>query len=177
MKKGFFMILGALTFASATYAKPITLQAVSDFPTLGKGEAPFYKDTRSRALAINVGNPNFRDKWAQAETTFTEIAGTYTITITTLTETDGESIYRLLVNGVEAGTFQNPESQKDYIPIQHTWAGIHLEPGTILSVESKAHTNGKIPERGGTAWARGRWRSLTITLANQPVVAGIDQAQ
>lgn len=159
-----FLVAG-ITIASQ--AKPLTLNATVDFPDLSSGEAPYYKDGRHRALAINAGNRSLRDKWAKAETTFDGANGIYDITITTLTELDGESTYRLLVNGVEAGSFTNPASQKDYDPACHTWPGITIAKGDKLAVESKPHTNGKIPERGGTAWARGRWRDLRLAPSKQ----------
>ncbi|MBU3020414.1 hypothetical protein [Aestuariibacter sp. A3R04] len=37
-----------------------------------------------------------------------------------------------------------------------------LKPGDIIAVLSKAVTNGKIPEKGGTAYSRGRWRGLVL---------------
>lgn len=167
MKNTLITTLAMLCIAGGIHAKPITLQAVSDFPTIGKGEAPFYKDTRTRALAINAANRSLRDKWADAEVKFSGNSGKFDITITTLAEIDGESTYRLLVNGQEAGSFQNPETKKDYACTKHTWSGIALKTGDKITISAKAHTNGKIPERGGTAWARGRWRSLELASASE----------
>ena len=125
-------LLASIMMPLADYAKPIQLQAVSDFPNLGTPEVSFYKDTRTRSLAINAGNRNLRGKWARAEATFAGDSGTYDITITTLVETDGESSYRLVINGVEAGSFKNPESKKDYAPVQHTWSGITIPAGAKI---------------------------------------------
>ena len=78
---------------------------------------------------------------------------------------DGECSYRLLINGNVAGTFTNPETTEDYKSVAHVWPGIQVKQGDRVAVESKAVTNGKIPERAGTAWARGRWRCLEFVPA------------
>ena len=159
------MLLASASMLSAI-AKPIHLQATADFLSIEHADTSFYKDTRTRSLAINAANRRLRDKWARAETRFTGETGTYDITITTLLEIDGESMYRLLINGVEAGTYQNPESSEDGVPSQHTWPDITVPAGASITVEAKTHTNGKIPERSGTAWSRAHWRSLTLCTAD-----------
>lgn len=136
--------------------------STTDFPTLGNKEVEYYRDTKHRALAINAANPRYRNKWAHAETIFAGESGDYDITIMTLTERDGESSYRLLINGVEVGTFINPESKRSYQPASHTWPKVRVPRGASVAIESIAHTNGKIQARVGTAWSRGRWRSLTF---------------
>ena len=79
-----------------------------------------------------------------------------------LTETDGESRYRVFIDGELLKEFQNPETGKDYEPHVESLGVVDLEVGTVIRVECKPETNGKIPEGDGTAWSRGRWTKLTV---------------
>jgi len=124
---------------------------------------PFYRDAKRRALAINAANRGLRNKWARAETIFNGTSGTYDATITTLLEKDGESSYRLIINNHVIENFTNPEASRDYEPMVHTWANVSLKTGDIIAIEARTHTNGKIQERVGSAWSRGRWRGLTLS--------------
>ncbi len=145
-----------------------TYAATDDFPTINSGAVTYYKDTARTSLAIDASILANRDKFARAVRSFDGVAGTYAVRITTLVEEDGESTYRLLVNGSVAATYQNPGigagSPLDLTPTNHLWSGITLQPGDQIAVESNTHTNGLIPENGGTAWARGRWQSLELYL-------------
>ena len=138
--------------------------ATSDFANITAGAVPYYKDNNNNALAIDASNVNFRNKFAQAETTFGGENGTYSVKIITLTEEDGESTYRLHVNGSIVKTYKNPHigagSSKDMGANTHTWTGVTLKNGDKISISSNTHTNGEIAEGSGTAWSRGRWRSV-----------------
>ncbi|MBD3314443.1 MAG: hypothetical protein GF344_01540, partial [Chitinivibrionales bacterium] len=134
-----------------------------DFTTIEvSGFIPYYRDNSNDALAVDASNVNYRDKFAAAQHTFSGTAGTYDITITTLTEIDGESTYRLIVDGSTIGEHQNPTTESDYAPSTHTWENVSLANGDIIQVESNTHTNGEVPEGDGTAWSRGRWRQIEI---------------
>lgn len=140
----------------------ITLNGINDFNNLAvSGFAPAYEDGARGAIAVN--SVQHGDAWAAARTTFTGVTGTYDITLTTLTEIDGESNYRMLVNGNLVGTFQNPVSATDYAPATKKWTSIMVNNGDQIQVEFQAHTNGTIPEGDGTAYARGRWTDLAFT--------------
>lgn len=155
---------------SATESAPASIiyHARKDFPDTEGGTLPFYKDKRNDALAIAANNVAHRKGYARASRTFEGTSGTYDLTLTTLTEEDGESIYRLLIDGKAVATYQNPSvynppnSPLDLQPHTHTWPGISIPQGATIGIESNAATNGHIPEDGGTAWARGRWRQLEI---------------
>ncbi|MGJ8696582.1 MAG: hypothetical protein ACSHYF_09710 [Verrucomicrobiaceae bacterium] len=140
--------------------------ARTDFPSIDGGDVPYYKDNGNGALAIAANVVANRTGFARASRTFEGVSGTYDVTITTMTEEDGESEYRLLVNGVQVATYTNPfvfdppESPLDLQPNTHTWTGITIPGGATIAVESNADTNGEIPEEGGTAWARGRWSQI-----------------
>ncbi len=177
MKKLLLPILIAsapLTWAASFNADPVSakpkggivLDATEDFSVLDAGDAPYYVDTRNDALGIDARLLEYRNLFAQAQHTYQGKSGEFDVTITPLTEEDGEPIYRLKVNGKIVGTYQSSYigkgSEKDLTPEYHTWKAIQLNKGDVVSVESAADTNGEIPEHGGTAWARGRWQSLTL---------------
>jgi hypothetical protein len=141
---------------------PLVLWATTNFPNINAGAVPAYKDNARNALAIDAANESYRGQFAAAVTTFAGTAGTYNLTLTTLTETDGECTYRVLINGLQQGTFTNPRSGVDYQEVNHTISNITVAAGATIRVEFNTHSNGLIPEGGGFAWARGRWRKLVL---------------
>jgi hypothetical protein len=152
-----------------------TFNARNDFSGLDSGQVDYYTDIGNDALAINAAIVANRDGFARASHSFTGQSGVYPVRITTLTEEDGESAYRLLVNGRVVGTYQNPRigsgSVLDLQPNHYVWNDIVLNAGDTISIESNADTNGEIPEGDGTAWARGRWRTLELFAGVGPVAA------
>lgn len=138
------------------------LSAVRDFRSLTvDGFAPYYVDDKRNALAIDAAV--HKDKFASSEATFRGDAGTYDLTITTLTEKDGESTYRLIVDGNVIGTYQNPPASPNYRETTHTWPGVKLRDGARLQIESNTHSNRQVPEGDGFGYARGRWTQLVVT--------------
>ncbi len=141
----------------------LLLRSPVDFVFEGQSEVPYYHHEVEHTLAINAGNPEFRNRFARA--TYT-VKGrnpvVYDMTLVTLVETDGECDYRVWVNDRMVGEFKNPESDVDYAEVYFKMEAVELKPGDVIAVESNAVTNGKIPERGGTAFARGRWRGLVL---------------
>lgn len=152
-----------------TLSKPSdisVLSAIADFEFAVSGEfVPGYKDKARRAMAIDASK--YQDKFAAAETKFQREAGHYDLVLTTLTETDGESSYRLLISGKKVGEVRNPAAGNDYEPVAHRFEAVKLKPGDTLRVEFNAASNGKIPEGEGYAFSRGRWRSLIIGSVNK----------
>ncbi|WP_419194563.1 DUF5060 domain-containing protein [Novipirellula herctigrandis] len=137
------------------------LTAMTDFKFVVSGDfVPGYKDENQRAMAINAAK--YQAKFAAAESKFQDAAGTYDLVLTTLTETDGESSYRLLVAGKKLGEVQNPATGHDYEAVTHRFNGVELKPGDTIRVEFNSASNGKIPEGDGFAFSRGRWRSVAI---------------
>lgn len=99
----------------------------------------------------------------QSETVYNGRDGTFTVVVTALTETDGESMYKLFVNGNEIGSAQqNPVSASDYDPVEHFWDSVVLKKGDTIQVWFNSVSNGKISEGNGFAYSRGRWTTLTI---------------
>ncbi len=157
-------------YTTGVYAAPnshtLWLHATTDFPDYENGEAPFYKDLRRGVMAINAANRDFQEKWATAKTTSPFDSGIYDLTITTMVEMDGEPTYRVLINDEIIGHFTNPETTQNYKIVSHTWPRVQINQGDTLTVEARAHTNGRFSARIGTTWARGCWRSLALTPSN-----------
>lgn len=144
----------------------LKFKAITDF-NKSKVERfkPAYHDKRKDVLAINAGR--FKGEFAAATMKFSEATGSYNIKINTLAELDGESKYRIAINGKQLKkVFKNPrifgKGKPDYTPASHIWKNIFLKKGDEIRVEFSSETNGKIPEGNITAYSRGRWASLEI---------------
>ncbi|MBK1875926.1 hypothetical protein [Pelagicoccus mobilis] len=132
--------------------------SVSD-PELGE----VYVDKWRNVLAVDATKLELRKIFSGAALTFEGKSGVYDVQIKTMTEIDGESVYRFYLNGERVGhNYKNPASDIDYSPSYFTWEGVSIKKGDTIRIDSKPDTNGKIPEGDETAWARGRWVSLTL---------------
>lgn len=159
--------------SQTTSGGAIVYDARSDFPDISSGTVDYYRDNGNGALAIAANIEANRGVFARAKRSFDGATGVYDVTITTMTEYDGESTYRLLVNGVQVATFQNPfvldppDSPLDLQSHTHTWTGISITNGASISVESNADSNDQVSEAGDGnppwAWARGRWSQIELT--------------
>lgn len=139
----------------------IVLKAVRDFKMVpGNGFVAAYKDDGHDALAIDPGK--YKDKFSAAEVKFTGDTGAYDITLTTMTETDGESTYKVIIGGKLAGRFNNPKTSIDYKPTMKTWKNISVSKGATIRVEFNTATNSN-KTSGRIPYARGRWIALTLT--------------
>lgn len=141
--------------------KRIVMDATVDFPVLKvDGFVPANKKDNSTFLSVNAGK--YKDVFAAVNGSFFGKTGVYDITLNTLKEFDGESSYRVRIDGKIIGTYQNPRTDKagDFTPSKTTFTSINVTHGALIQVEFNSHTNGLIPENGGTAYARGRWSSL-----------------
>ncbi len=148
------------------------LDAISDFTNRNiTGFSSAYVDNDRNAVGINAAQ--FKNVFAAATTTFNGITGTYNLKLNTLTELDGESEYRISINGVtQREVFQNPRifgtGSPDYTPASNIWENIALNNGDEIRVEFNSVTNGEIAEGNGTAFSRGRWVSIEINCSNTP---------
>ncbi len=106
------------------------------------------------------------NEWASAKTVFNGETGIYNLMLTSLQETDGECSYKIFVNGTLAMEYQNPRifgtSIPDYTAITYGVKNIQIPKDAVIQVDFKSHSNELIPEGTGFAFARGRWRSLSI---------------
>ncbi len=126
-------------------------------------EKPVYIDKKRAAMAINAVHDDARNVFLGGSTEYTKKGGnTFNLTLVTLTEIDGESEYRVKLNKKVIGKFKNPETETDYAEAYFEMKNIKIKQGDKITVESKAVTNGKIPENDETAYARGRWRGLVL---------------
>lgn len=147
-------------------SEPIVLQATSDFEVLSgvEGQAEAYIHKGKQALAIDAAK--YKDMYASAQTVFAGPSDYYDITLTALLETDGESSYKLSIDGRTVGDArQNKETKEDYVPYEHTWKGVRVNKNNVITVSFNTHTNGKIPEGNTTAYSRGRWTRLILVPA------------
>lgn len=176
-------LAGAVSLSGAM-AQTVTLTA-TEFPKLTEGPADFYVDAKNKALAIDASNEAFRNKWAIAEMAFPGQSGTYDIAFFSMFESDGESRYALRIGNDSVGGFQNPSAYTgtrlttpDYTLHRHTFRGVAVAKGAAVKVYGMTHSNGKVPEKGGFAWSRGRWGRLEFspgtpsTLVARPLRTG-----
>jgi len=155
-----------LSLQDVTEDNPHALLAIRDFESVSDtGFVPFYKDSDREALAINAAQ--HKEKFSAARTTFAGESGVYDVTITTLTETDGESTYRLKIAGEMVGTYTNPATESDYQPAGHTWRNVAIKKGDEIRVEFNTVSNRKIPDGSGFAYARGRWTKVAFEPSGQ----------
>lgn len=137
----------------------VTMSAIKDFNNLSINTfVTAYKDNTRNAIAIDAAI--YKDKVAASESVFRGASGNYNITITTLTELDGESSYNLYVDGKMVGNYQNPSTTVDYRATIKTFENIEVSHGATIRVSSNSTSNGKIPEGNGFAYSRGRWSKL-----------------
>lgn len=140
------------------------IEAVSEYDGLQeKGFVKPYIDKRRKAIAINAAQ--FKGEFAAATYTFLGETGSYDVKLRALAELDGESQYRIAVNGQEVKEVKrNPmifgTGLPDYTPVTHTWKKLSLSKGDRIRVAASSETNGKIPEGQTTAYARGRFTQL-----------------
>jgi len=147
-----------------TPRSPYALVATRDFePVSGDGLVPFYTDSGHNALAINAGR--YKDKFAAAQSMFEGLSGTFDVTLTTMTETDGESTYRLSIGGKPVGTFTNPRTDEDYAAAEHTWKKVKVDKGDTIRVEFNTASNRKKAQGNSFGYSRGRWTKLEFTPA------------
>ncbi len=140
----------------------MVLSAVEHFEIVeGDAFVPAYVIADHEALAVN--SSRYKDRYAAAVRTFDGPAGRYDITIHTMTETDGESTYKLFTDGEAVGAFTNPETTQDYQPARHTWKNVKLEDGDVIRVEFNSASNEKKKSGDRFDYSRGRWTRLVLT--------------
>ena len=151
-----------------TEVKPtaIVLNALSDFQIIDTKKTLYYKDKKNKALAINASKEAQRKGFAGAKAVFKGATGMYKVVLQSMAEQDGESSYHLSVNNVKVKTKRNPEVSASFEIADLNFGTLYLKTNDTLTVTSNAHTNGNLPEKGGTAWSRGRWRSISFHKTN-----------
>lgn len=128
-------------------------------------EAQGVQEAGKNGIQINTINQP-KDKWAAARATFQGDSGKYDIILTSLLETDGESSYKVLINGNEVLQFKNKRilgtAIGDYTPYTVGIKNIVVPDDADVQVDFISNSNELVAEGSGFAYARGRWRSLNI---------------
>lgn len=155
----FFMFAAGCSSNYFLPSEAVTFNANAHFSKDNLSGESFYFDKYRKVLAINAGDVNLRDKYIQSTMVLGKdfVKGEYSIELSTITEVDGESSYKVLVNNRLISKVINPETTLDFEPVQHKIGVSKLKAGDIIVVAAKAVTNGNIPEGDETAYARGRW--------------------
>ncbi|WP_158969536.1 hypothetical protein [Paraglaciecola sp. L3A3] len=127
----------------------------------------FYFDKARDVLAVNAANAAMRNKFISASHKIKHNwdGNKFNLKLVTLTELDGESEYKVLLNGKVLAEVKNPETNVDYKEATFDIGLVELSKGDEIVIQSNAVTNGKIPEGDITAFSRGRWRGLVLQLA------------
>ena len=157
------LALGVACTPRAAIAETWTLDALEDFPSIDAGDVPYYRDVGNDALAIDASVVAYRDRIARATAPHPGPGGTFDLTLTTLAEVDGETTYRVLVDGARVGTATNARVPDEFAEATLAFDGVEIPDGATLAIESSAVSNGLVPEDDAFAFARGRWRELAIT--------------
>lgn len=163
------LLMACLNFPVAA-AEKVLLDATRDFSLSVQGFVPYLVDKGRKCLEVDASK--HKDKFAAAEHTFKGQPSNYDLSLTVYVEADGESSFRLLVDGKAVGaTFKNPRVPKarDHDKHVHTWKGVSLKTGSKIQIQSNSISNGLIKEGSGYAWARGKW----LTLAMAPLTTSL----
>ena len=143
-----------------------SFNAIADASSLTvNGFSPAYVDNVRRAVAIDASI--YRDEFAAATIPFDGPSGTYNLELFTMAESDGESSYRIAINGQRLnGTFTNPRifgtEIAEYAQYSNVWTNVSLQSGDVIRVEFNSASNDLIPEGAGYAFSRGRWTGLEL---------------
>ncbi len=139
----------------------VILKAIEHFEIVDSGGfVPAYKDNSHNALAVNP--EDYKDKFAAAEAKFPGEAGTYDVILTTMAETDGESTYKVMIEGKLVGEFTNPKTAVDYKPTNKIWKNISVDKNAKIRVEFNTATNSTARTGDRKGYSRGRWLALSF---------------
>ncbi|GEM_PF-507495 len=133
------------------------------YTDMGDGFSDATVDSNRNVLQMPV-----RLAWGAAEETYNGPDADVYVTLNTMQETDGESTYKVYINGALIKEVTNDRifgtGIEDYTIQVHklTEDKISIKTGDIIRVEFNSTTNGEVPEGSTTATSRGRWQSLQI---------------
>lgn len=120
------------------------------------------------------------DKWlavdpskhrsGSAARTFPYPSGKYDITISTVGENDGTSLYSVTVDGKDVGTYTNVlgnDTTEEGDKFNHTWKDVSITEGAIIGVTSV------VGSENGTEFSRARWSQLAFSGADEATKTAI----
>lgn len=117
----------------------------------------YYQDKQWLAV-----NPD-KNKTGIAERTFPYPTGTYNVTLKAVGENDGQSSYKVAVDGKPIGDFTPPLSKEMFEEgnaYNKTWKKIQITEGAIIKVAST------IGSADGKEFSRARWRAVAFSAAD-----------
>ncbi|MDO6759930.1 Ig-like domain-containing protein [Tamlana sp. 2_MG-2023] len=106
--------------------------------------------------------------WGAAQETYTGPNAEVYVTLNTMQETDGESSYKVFIDGVLIKEVTNDRifgtAISDYTIQSHKLndTKVSISTGDIIRVEFNSATNGEVSEGNTTATSRGRWKSIEL---------------
>ena len=159
-----FLFLFGNSFTTV-FGQHYYLQANNFSPLQKPGFVPSYYHKAKNALAVNP--VQFPGGMAAAYYIYDGENQEVELRLHTLTETDGECTYAIYQNNSLLGEFTNPATITDYLPQNFKINSVKLAKGDSITVAFKNHSNGKIPEGNGFAYARARWTGLSFLPKNQ----------
>lgn len=125
----------------------------------------YYLD-RDKWLAVNPA----KHRSGSAARTFPYPTGIYDITISTVGENDGTSLYSVTVDGEDVGTYTNVlgnDTVEEGEKFNHTWKNVSITEGAIIGVTSV------VGSENGTEFSRARWSQLAFSGANAATKSAI----
>lgn len=138
----------------ASAGSPMVLQATA----FNRADSRYYLD-RDQWLAIDPD----QHKSAKATTASPFPEGRYDLTLMAVGENDGESTYRVTINGESIGTHTCPlatETYEEGTKFHKTFKAVKVAPGDVIEVSST------IGSKDGEEWSRARWSGLTFVAAD-----------
>ncbi|RKR08090.1 hypothetical protein CLV91_2860 [Maribacter vaceletii] len=145
-----------------------TLEAIKDFPIINiPGYVAPYIDSHRKALAIDASK--YQNMYAASKVELTMPRGLYYLTLKTLKEIDGESSYKLIINGELIKEVSNSDTSKDYEVQNHSFRNVRLRAINDIQIAFNSHSNGKVPEGNQFAFSRGRWTELKFHCVEKAV--------
>ncbi|GAB1856093.1 hypothetical protein MHTCC0001_09280 [Flavobacteriaceae bacterium MHTCC 0001] len=139
------------------------------YTNMGNGFADATIDNNRGVLQMPT-----RLAWGAAEKTYNGPDAEVYFTLNTMQETDGESTYKVYLNGSLIKEVTNDRifgtGTEDYTIQVHklTETKISITAGDVIRVEFNSTTNGEVPEGDTTATSRGRWKSLQVCTEENP---------
>mgnify|MGYP000442254815 CR=1 FL=1 len=139
------------------------LNSADHFEYQGLGEGSYYRDNKQSVLAIAASNVPLKHEFVSAKYQITKKkAKEFSVKLVTLTEINGESEYRVLINDKLIGEFKNPKTKVNHKEIIFDLGLIKFEQGDVITVQSNSATNGNVSEGGKRIFSSGKWRGLVL---------------
>jgi hypothetical protein len=139
------------------------IYASDEFDIENTGGMPYYSDEKNQSIAIDSATHLDEHEFAYAKYTVKpKEKGTYTLSLVTLSELEGESLYRVLLNDTLLAEFKNPVGSIKNKEIVFNVDAVSLLPDDVITIASKATSNGTLYKNNHAVYSKGRWRALVL---------------